>query len=234
MPEFIETNDITDIVLLHGPLTPVQQKRIEKLVAVSRHTKKYVMNFLKKEAFDNLSIDDKIDALNVCDKYNVSATTMIKFVDSRYSVSQAANMIEFSQLYNPGEIAVFRVTPSGPVPNLAEHLGYDNILFLDEISGNYHDPILIEQTISTIADIIEGTGTRMGLAEVIHGIKNQYSKHSSIMLETATRLVVNSVIPSELIPDYDSNDPDMYTPADDGRENESKWNTDDFTISNGE
>jgi hypothetical protein len=74
----------------------------------------------------------------------------------------------------------------------------------------------------------------MGLAEVIHGIKNQYSKHSSIMLETATRLVVNSVIPSELIPDYDSNDPDMYTPADDGRENESKWNTDDFTISNGE
>ena len=208
MADVISKKDLTALVSIHGNLTPKQEAQLRMTVTTSPHNKKYVMNFLQKEEFDCLTLTEKLDALWVCDQYNVSGSTFAKFIQSGYSVSQAADVIEFSRSYNPPAI-VYKKTTSGKAPDLSEYLGYENLRFIDSIGGNNHDPKVIERTLADITEIMEESQTRLGLGEVVHLIKDVYARHNNaVNIETATRIAINVIHPSSLV---SNQNPETYS-----------------------
>lgn len=194
--EFVGIQDLVDLASTRGPITPIHVKKLNDIVLHSKYSKKKVLEFFDRPEFDRLSLLEKADALSVCDKYNTDHSDMACMIKANYSVSQAAEMMEFSELYHANLLSSNR--------DSSNKLSYNMLVFVDQISGNHHNAQEVDLILTSIEDIISESDSEIGLGTVLNKMQRVYTKHSGINPETAARLVINSCVPSVLR--YDTDD----------------------------
>ena len=79
------------------------------------------------------------------------------------------------------------------VPIISNHISYENLLFLDEISGGTHNSEIIRESIDELKQALVDRRSNLSVPGLIYGIKEGYSKGFCLDLKTMVDKVLNNL-----------------------------------------
>lgn len=201
------TNEtITKALALYGiEVTKNQVEKVKDLIAKTKFRPKTIIKLLSDPVLETVPLEDRLYAIEQLEPLNVSASTLKKFVEIGYSPSQFVELIRYARETVP-PVSDFAERPSGFVSNLKNILGYDNLIFLDKLSGFTHDSIMINGKLNEIGEAMEtasleyGMYNNMGIAEVLYKIREEYAnaekRNEPITFPYVLQKALNSIIPN--------------------------------------
>lgn len=180
-------NICTEVIALHGAMSDEQRKEIIHALYHVGKSPKSIQKFL---AIPTLSLQEKLDAMNVIERHRTTFKVMTYLFGEGLQVSEAAAIIELKE--NLGQHP--RRSYRNGFPDLSNWVSYRNILFLDRTTGNTHDPDVIEHAIATIETRLDDAESNCGMARMLYEMQRlEPTYHTQVTFDTLIDVAMNSI-----------------------------------------
>lgn len=159
-------------------IAPDQKKRLLEISATLPYSDRRIHGFMQSHS---LGLGDSLDCLEIVRDCGMQLYRMDQLLDAGYSPTQVSDVMELREDVEPKDIQPRFVWREGEYefwpPDFSEHISYQNIIFLDKLSGGHHDMEEMREYIGQIRDRIGESYNevgRKGIGIIIHRMRQMY------------------------------------------------------------
>ena len=178
------------LVAIHGEVTTAQSNDLLKLMYESSIGPKAIAGFMRRE---DMGLQDKIDCVAIAVRHGTMLGSVALLYESGLDPGQVEDFIMYKRELEQRPLPRRKEGQ----PDLSDHVSYENLLFLDNLTGNTHNIDVINVVLSDIDDRLKESEYELGIAHVLHMMRGIQDEYRGIVTPDALIDVALNRVPSD-------------------------------------